>query len=190
MAERTDKPIASDKASQTSVEHEKGIRVEKSTTIMRTPEELYAFWRNFGNLPRIMEHLKSVQVIDSTHSHWIAKAPVGTTVEWDAEIINDVPNERIGWRSLENAQVDNAGSVVFTRQAEGRGTIVEVTLKYDPPAGKLGAVIAKLLGEAPETQIVEDLRHLKQFMETGVATTTEGQSSGREASKTSTTVSK
>ena len=184
-----DPSTSTEKPPQVSVEHEKGIRVEKSITIMRSPADLYAFWRNFENLPRIMEHLKSVQVTDSTHSHWVAKAPLNMTVEWDAEIINDVPNERIGWRSLENAQVDNAGSVVFTELPASHGTIVEITLKYDPPAGKVGATVAKLLGEAPETQVAEDLRHFKQFMETGVATTVEGQPSGRKADQPSDTSS-
>jgi uncharacterized membrane protein len=162
-----------------SVPHGQGMKIKKSATINRSPEELYAFWRNFENLPRFMEHLESVRVLDDKRSHWVAKGPAGITVEWDAEIINEVPNEVIGWRSLENSQVDNAGSVRFERAPGNRGTVVEVTLNYAPPAGKVGAAIAKLLGEDPEQQISEDLQRFKQLMEAGEIPTTEGQPSGR-----------
>lgn len=158
-----------------------GIKVEKSVTIDRSPEELYTFWRNFENLPRFMDHLESVRIMDEKRSHWVAKAPAGTTVEWDAEIYNEKPNEMIAWRSLEGADVDNAGSVHFERAAGERGTVVKVSLKYDPPGGIIGATVAKLFGEAPEQQIQEDLRRLKQVMEAGEIPTTEGQSSGRAA---------
>ena len=171
--------------SKVSVEHGHGLHLQKSIIIDRPAAELYAFWRNFANLPSIMTHLKSVQVTDQRRSHWVVTAPANTQVEWDAEVINDVPNERIGWRSLDNAQVDNAGSVVFTELPGDRGTKIDVTLQYDPPAGKAGAAIAKLFGEAPDQQITEDLRHFKQLFETGVPTTTEGQPSGRTKSKQS-----
>lgn len=165
-----------------SVRGGSGIKVEKSMTINRSPEELYRFWRDFQNLPRIMSHLESVRVTSATKSHWVAKGPAGTSVEWDAEIYNEKENELIAWRSLEGADVDNAGSVHFRTAPEGRGTEVKVVVKYDPPAGKLGAAIAKLFGEEPEQQIQEDLRRFKQVMETGEAATTEGQPSGRSAS--------
>ncbi len=164
-----------------SVSGNSGIKVEKSVTINKSPAELYTFWRNFENLPRIMDHLESVKNTgaDGKHSHWVAKAPAGTTVEWDAEVINDKPNEMIAWRSLENADVDNAGSVHFQEATGGRGTEVKVSLKYDPPGGIVGATIAKLFGEEPSQQVEEDLRHFKQLMETGEIPTIEGQSSGR-----------
>jgi uncharacterized membrane protein len=164
-----------------SVKGGSGVKVEKTMTINRSPEELYRFWRNFENLPRIMSHLESVRVTGEGKSHWVAKAPAGTTVEWDAEVYNEKENELIAWRSLEGADVDNAGSVRFQAAPGGRGTEVRVVVKYDPPAGKLGAAIAKLFGEEPEQQIREDLRRFKQFMETGEMATTEGQSSGRSA---------
>lgn len=140
---------------------------EKTITINRSPEELYKFWRNFENLPRFMSHLESVQVTGDKRSHWKAKAPLGTTVEWDAEITEDRPNELIAWRSLEGADVDNSGSVRFDRAPGGRGTEVRVEIEYTPPAGALGAGIAKLFGEAPEQQIKGDLYRFKQVMETG-----------------------
>src|ERR671939_1070996 len=102
-----------------SVPYGRGIRVEKSVTINRSPEELYRFWRNFENLPRFMSHLKSVRVVDDMRSHWTAKGPAGSDVEWDAEVINEVPNELIGWRSVDGSQIANAGSVRFTPTTGG-----------------------------------------------------------------------
>ena len=171
----TDNPLV-------SVPAGKGIKVEKSVEINRPPEELYRFWRNFENLPRFMNHLESVRVTGEGRSHWVAKAPAGKTVEWDAEINNEKENELIAWRSLEGADVDNAGSVRFEPSADGRSTTVRVTLKYDPPAGRLGSLIAKLFGEEPSQQIEEDLERFKQVMETGQAAGTPGQSAGRSAS--------
>ncbi|HYN84343.1 MAG TPA: SRPBCC family protein [Pyrinomonadaceae bacterium] len=165
-----------------SVKGGHGVKVEKSVTIGRSPEELYRYWRNFENLPRFMNHLEQVRVTGEKTSHWVAKGPAGSSVEWDAEVYNEKENEMIAWRSLEGADVDNAGSVHFEPAAGGRGTVVRVVLKYDPPAGKLGAAVARLFGESPEVQIDEDLRRFKQVMETGEAATTQGQSSGRGAS--------
>jgi uncharacterized membrane protein len=163
----------------TSVSHNQGIKVTRAVTIQKSPEELYSFWRNFENLPRFMQHLKSVTVTDLTHSHWIANAPAGREVAWDAEIINAKENELIAWRSLVDADIDNAGSVHFTPAPGGRGTVIKVVLEYNPPAGKAGMLVAKLFGEDPDTQVREDLRHLKEIMEAGEIPTTEGQPSGR-----------
>ena len=156
-----------------------GIKVVHSVTIDKSPDDLYAFWRDFTNLPRIMDHLNSVTVQTIGRSHWVAKAPLGKTVEWDAEIINEVPGQLIAWQSLPGADVDNAGSVRFKPGPTGRGTEVRVELSYAPPAGKVGATVAKLLGEEPTKQLDDDLRHFKQLMEAGERPTTEGQSSGR-----------
>jgi uncharacterized membrane protein len=158
--------------------YERGIHVVETMTVNRTPWDLYQFWRNFENLPQFMDHLQSVKVIDEKKSHWVAKAPAGTSVEWDAEIINDEPNSLIAWRSLANANVDNAGSVRFVPGPEGRGTEVRVVLDYIPPGGRVGAFVAKLFGEEPSQQIKEDLRRFKRLMETGEVPTTEGQSQG------------
>ena len=164
-----------------SVRGERGTKLEKSVTINRSPEELFRFWRNFENRPRFMNHLESVHVTGGNRSHWVAKAPAGTTVEWDAEVYNEKENELIAWRSLEGADVDNAGSVRFERAPGGRGTVVRVVLKYDPPGGVIGAAVARLFGENPEQQVDEDLRRFKQLMETGEVATTTGQPSGRGA---------
>jgi uncharacterized membrane protein len=141
-------------------------RVE-SITINRPLEEVYRFWRDFQNLPQFMSHLKSVQVSDATYSHWIARGPAGTSVEWDAEITRDQPNEVIAWRSLENAQVENAGEVRFKAAPAGRGTEVHVRISYAPPGGSVGVAIAKLFGEEPGQQLKGDLYRFKQVMETG-----------------------
>jgi uncharacterized membrane protein len=164
-----------------SVPANRGIKVEKSVTVNRAPEELYRFWRNFENLPRFMDHLESVRVTGDNRSHWVAKAPAGRSVEWDAEIYNEKENELIAWRSLEGSDVNSAGSVHFTAAPGGRGTEVRVVLKYDPPGGIVGAGIAKLFGEEPSQQIEEDLRRFKQVMETGETLNTTGQPSGRSA---------
>ena len=168
--------------SQVSIPYGRGIRVEKSVTINATPAQLFTFWRNLENLPRFMSHLESVQVTDPRHSHWVAKGPAGMDAEWDAEIINEIPNELIGWRSVEGSKVDNAGSVHFDKAPGGRGTIVKVVLRYDPPGGVVGATVARLFGEDPARQIGEDLRKLKQLIETSEIATIEGQPTGRMAS--------
>jgi uncharacterized membrane protein len=154
-----------------TVNARKAIKVERSVTIDKPREELFAFWRNFENLPRFMEHLVSVRVDSPTRSHWQAKAPAGRTVEWDAEIVNEVPNEIIAWKSVGEPDVSNAGAVNFFDAPGGRGTIVRVTLDYEPPAGRVGAVLSHFLSEEPDHQIREDLRKFKQLMETGEITT-------------------
>jgi uncharacterized membrane protein len=164
-----------------SVSAERGIRVERSTTISRSPEELYSFWRNFENLPRFMNHLEEVRVTGAGRSHWVAKAPAGMSVEWDAEVYNERENDFIAWRTLEGADVASAGSVHFEAAPGGRGTVVRVVLRYDPPGGRLGAFVARLFGENPDQQIADDLRRFKQLMETGEVATVEGQTSGRSA---------
>ncbi|HEX8071689.1 MAG TPA: SRPBCC family protein [Pyrinomonadaceae bacterium] len=158
-----------------------GIRVEQTVTINRPPAEVYAFWRNFENLPRFMSHVEEVRASDPTHSHWIVRAPAGTSVEWDAEVYNEKENELIAWRSLPGADVDNAGSVHFEPTPDGRATNLRVVLRYDPPAGIVGATVARLFGENPEQQIAADLQRFKEVLESGQAATTEarGASTGR-----------
>lgn len=146
---------------------ERGIHVEEAMTINRTPWDLYSHWRNFENLAGFMHHIESVKVLDDKRSHWVVRAPAGTTVEWDAEIINDEPNALIAWRSLGNANVDNAGSVRFVPGPEGRGTDVKVVIDYIPPGGVVGKWVATLFGNNPADQIREDLRRFKRMMETG-----------------------
>jgi uncharacterized membrane protein len=145
----------------------KGVTVREAITVASPPDEVYHFWRDFGNLPRFMEHLEAVQVIDDRHSRWRARAPAGTTVEWDAEIVEDRPYELISWRSVERAEVPNQGTVRFRPAPGGRGTEIHVVLQYDPPGGRFGALAARLFGEDPAQQVKSDLRRLKQVLETG-----------------------
>jgi uncharacterized membrane protein len=144
-----------------------GVEVTEAITINRSRNEVYGFWQNFENFPRFMAHLESVQVIDQRRSHWRAKAPGGTTAEWDAEMVEDRPHELIAWRSLPDSEVPNSGSVRFRDAPGGRGTEVIVELRYQPPGGRLGALMAKLFGEEPSQQVKGDLRRLKQVMEIG-----------------------
>ncbi len=162
----------------TSVSAGHGCKVEQTVTINRPAEDLFRYWRNFENLPHFMRHLQSVQVRDARRSHWVAKAPLGMSVEWDAEVHTERPNELISWRSLPGSQVDTAGSVHFTRAAGG-GTEVRVVLKYDPPAGKAGAWLASWLGESPAQQIAEDLNNFKRLMEAGENAATRSQPAAR-----------
>ena len=155
-----------------------GTHVEESVTINRPIEELYRFWRNLENLPQFMQHLESVERVTDTLSRWRAKGPGGKTVEWNAEIINEVPNKVIGWKSIEGSEVVSAGSVNFADAGPGRGTRVRVHLQYSPPGGKFGAAVARLLGRDAATEIREDLRRFKQLVEAGEAPSTKGQPHG------------
>jgi uncharacterized membrane protein len=147
------------------VRTDRAVKIEKAVTIDRPADELYCFWRQLNNLPRVLKHLESVDVKDTLRSHWVVKAPLGMKVEWDAEIITEVPNELIGWHSVGSGDVDNAGSVHFAPAVDHRGTEVRVILQYDPPAGLVGVAMAKILGEDPEQQLEEDLHRFKQMME-------------------------
>jgi uncharacterized membrane protein len=142
-----------------------GISVRKMITVDNSAEEAYDFWRNFENLPRFMAHLESVRVMDQRRSYWKAKAPLGATVEWVAEITEDRPNQLIAWRSLESASVPHAGQVRFVPALDRRGTEVHVELTHAPPGGIIGATIAKLFGEEPSRQMDDDLRRFKEVLQ-------------------------
>jgi len=156
----------------------RAVRVQQSILINRSPAELYQFWHDFQNLPRFMYHLDSVQTTGQGRSHWVAKAPAGTTVEWDAVITADHPNSLIAWCSLEGADVEHTGSVHFEQAPGGRGTVVTVEITYRPPGGAIGRGLAKLFGAAPEQQMQDDLRRFKQVMETGEVIRSEGSLQG------------
>ncbi|NJO43182.1 MAG: SRPBCC family protein [Cyanobacteria bacterium RU_5_0] len=159
------------------------IKVEKTVTIDKPTAELYRFWRHFENLPRFTRHLKDVRVSNDKRSHWITSGLLDGTIEWDAEIIDDRPNELIAWKSVANADVDNAGSVQFKPAPGDRGTEVKVVTVYNPPAGVIGDAISKLFGENPKQQIGDDLARFKMLMEAGEIATNDGQLSGRRNSK-------
>jgi uncharacterized membrane protein len=155
-----------------------GVEAEKSdelvgrtVSINRPRTQLYAFWRDFRNLPLFMENIQSVTVSDDHRSHWTVRAPANQTVEWDAVITADEPNSAIAWTSAEGASVRNSGRIEFRDSSNGRGTVVTATIVYDPPAGALGKVIAKLFQREPNIQARRDLRRFKQLMETGEVAT-------------------
>jgi uncharacterized membrane protein len=141
--------------------------VGRTVTINRPRQELYAFWRDFRNLPLFMENIESVTVKDGNRSHWVVRGPAKTDLEWDSEITEDVPDEVIAWRSVEGASVQNSGRVEFVDSSNGRGTVVSVTIAYDPPAGALGKAFAKIFRREPKIQARQELRRFKQLLETG-----------------------
>lgn len=159
---------------------ERAIRFGRSITVNRGADELYGRWRNLEDLPDYMSHLQAVFVTGPTTSHWISKAPAGTRIEWDAELVEDRPNEYIAWRSLPGALVENSGSVTFEPATGNRGTIIRVEMEYVPPAGHLGAIAAKIFGQDPRRQIAVDLMRFKQKIETGEIARTCGQPMGRQ----------
>ncbi|MFL5754667.1 MAG: SRPBCC family protein [Chloroflexota bacterium] len=155
------------------------IPVRHAITIGADPGELYDFWRTLENLPRFMRHLESVTAIDDRRSSWRAKGPGGSSVEWEAEIVDERPGELLSWRSVEGSQVQNEGTVRFVPAPGGRGTELHVELTYEPPAGPFGATVAKLFGEEPSQQTSDDLRRLKQIIETGDVLSSEATVGGR-----------
>jgi uncharacterized membrane protein len=152
---------------------ESGELIGRTVTINAVRQALYAFWRDFRNLPLFMENIESVQVYDERRSHWTVKGPGGSTVEWDSVIVEDIPGKAIAWSSTDQAEVPNRGRIDFRDTTNGRGTQVTVTIVYDPPAGKLGKAVAKLFGREPNIQARQDLRRFKQLMETGEIPTSE-----------------
>ncbi|MGE3779258.1 MAG: SRPBCC family protein, partial [Pirellulaceae bacterium] len=159
---------------------QRGIQVVESMLIGESPEELYTYWRNLENLPHFMTHLQSVSSTGGGRSHWVATAPawLGGKVEWDAEIVEDVPNTAIRWRSLPDSTVETIGAVHFHRAPGNRGTNVRVEMRYVPPAGRLGDWVARLFGESAEQQIREDLRNFKRRVEIQEVLTIENQPRG------------
>jgi uncharacterized membrane protein len=163
---------------------ERALRARTSVIVNRSPEECYRFWHDFENLPSFMKYIESVRMTGPRRSHWVAIAPGDVRLEWDAEMVDDVPNERISWHSLPGADVPNSGTVRFERAPGDRGTIVRVELQYGTPGQALVAPFAKLLGKDPEQLAYKDLRRFKQVLETGEVITTEGQPAGRASSVT------
>jgi uncharacterized membrane protein len=155
------------------------VHVKESVSVNQPVDEVYRFWKDFDNFPSFMQHVESVTRTGENLWHWKAKAPLGSTVEWDAELTSDQENDRIGWRSIGEYDIPNSGTVEF-RDNGDRGTTVTITLTYEAPGGKLGEWVAWALGEEPSLQVAEDLRRFKMLMETGEVITTEGQPTGKE----------
>ncbi|WP_240742275.1 SRPBCC family protein [Micromonospora zingiberis] len=159
------------------------MELTATTTIRKPPLEVYAFWRDLDNLPTFMAHLEEVRATGDRTSHWSASAPFGKNVEWDAEIIDEATGERIAWRSTGNAAVPNAGTVRFVPAPGGVSTEVHVVMSYDVPGGAVGKAVARYFGEEPHQQLDDDLRRLKQALETGQVVRSEGAPWGKRARK-------
>jgi uncharacterized membrane protein len=155
-----------------TVRASRAVKVERAVTVNRQAPELYAIWRDPANLPRLIEFVKSVEMLSDTEARWRVRGPAGTTIEWDAEIINEIPNELLAWKSIGDADIANAGSLHFRATPDGRGTEVRLVVEYEPPAGHLGAWLANVVQENPDAQVREALRRFKQLAETGEAATT------------------
>jgi uncharacterized membrane protein len=163
-------PFANGRAAldtRTALSGGRGIHVREAIRVERPIAEVYQFWRRLENLPRFMAHLERVIELGDGRSHWVADGPAGLRVEWDAEIINEVENRVIGWRSLPGADVITAGAVNFSNVNAGRSTQLSVHLQYQPPAGRAGALFASLFGREPSQTIREDLRRVKALLEAG-----------------------
>lgn len=161
---------AIDAATDGLVEARGDALVGRAVTINRPRAELYAYFRDFANLPSFMDNIERVDVRDATHSHWVVKAPAGRTVEWDSTITDEVEGEYFVWASDPGADIANSGRIEF-RDAGARGTVVTASLIYDPPGGVVGKLIAKLFQREPAIQARRDLRRFKQLMETGEVAT-------------------
>ncbi|MDX6204447.1 MAG: hypothetical protein QOE76_1807 [Frankiales bacterium] len=153
---------------------EKTVDLIATTTVGKDPAVVYAYWRQFDQFPEFMAHVDVVRTISDTRSHWQVTAPFGRTVEWDAEITEDVPGRVLAWRSVEGADVANAGMVHFSPAPRDQGTEIRVTISYDLPGGKFGEALARWAGEDPHQQLDDDLRRFKQVMETGEVVRSEG----------------
>ena len=160
------------------VPHQLGVQIQRTITIGLSPEDIYGFIRNFENLPRFMKHVQSVEMQGDKNAHWVIAGPAGRKMEWDSEIINEIPNELLAWQSVNCPDMENAGSIRLEKAPQDRGTVLRLSLLYMPPAGSIGAAIAKLFGKDPEAEIAADLCRLKQFLETGEVCTTKGQPVG------------
>jgi uncharacterized membrane protein len=142
------------------------INIRSSFTVNKPRHKVYNFWRKLDNLPLFMKHLESVEMIDSTYSYWVLKLPTEVaTVSWHAEIVKDEPNEMIGWSSLPDSMINNAGKVRFQDTLDGTGTIVDIVISYQPPAGGLGTGVAKLLNPVFKRMVDKDVQNFKQYMD-------------------------
>jgi uncharacterized membrane protein len=153
------------------------LRVRKTLTINRPAQELYSYWRNLENLPRFMQHVKSIQTLDDRRSHWVVDVLQKVELEWDAEIIEDRPGEMIAWQTLPDAQLQSMGYVKFVPTA--RGIEVSVSMNYEPPSALLGRFVGGGVRFIAEQQIKTEIRNFKRLMETGEIATTEGQPAAR-----------
>ncbi len=165
------------------VEGEHAASSVRAVLVNRPRQELYAFWRDFGNLPLFMENLKAVETLESGRSQWTVVGPAGADFDLVSEITEDIPGERIAWRSDEGSDVDHEGWIEFRDNAFGRGTEVRLFISYDPPAGAVGKLVAKVMQREPRIQARRELRRFKQLMETGEVSTSKAPDAAPRASR-------
>ncbi|WP_296611878.1 SRPBCC family protein [Sphingomonas sp.] len=161
-----DQSRAVDEATEALIENKGDTLVGRTVTINRPVGELFSYFRDFANLATFMENVERIDVLDDRRSHWVVKAPGGKTVEWTSVVTEEAPDSFIAWASEEGAEIPNSGRVDF-RDAGDRGTVVTATILYDPPAGTIGKLVAKIFQREPAIQARRDLRRFKQLMETG-----------------------
>ncbi len=162
--------VQRDDAPLTSAKHGDDGELElfsRAVTINRDATELYRFWRDFSNLPRVMDNIVSINMIDDQRSEWVVKGPGGSDVKWRSQVTEDIEGALIAWRSEVDAEVFNQGRITFSPAQGNRGTVVTAVMAYDPPAGFVGRIVAKVMQREPEVQLRRDLRRFKQLMETG-----------------------
>jgi len=141
------------------------INIKYSFTVSKPRSVVYSFWRKLDNLPLFMNHLESVDVLDSERSHWVLKLPTGVAnVSWVAEIVMDVPGEFIGWSSLPGSVIDTAGKIRF-RDTQDGGTLIDLLITYQPPAGGIGASLAHVLNPVFKNMVDADVQNFRQYMD-------------------------
>jgi uncharacterized membrane protein len=168
---------------RTDLRKDRTVQLTASTTVVGSPQDVYAYWRDFEHLPEFMAHLDSVEASSDTKSTWTASAPFGRTVTWEAEIVEERPGELISWHSVPGSDISNEGNIRFTAAPGNRGTEVRVKISYDIPGGPLGEALARFFGEDPRQQVDDDLRRFKQIFETGEVVRSDGAPGGKKARK-------
>jgi uncharacterized membrane protein len=146
----------------------RAIDVEKTILMPAPADQVFAFVRNFQNLPRFMSHLESVVEMDGQRSHWVARGPAGIPVSWDTELTRTEQNRLIAWRSTLSSTVRSAGVIRFDPDLRG-GTLMTVRLSYNPPVGAIGHAVSRLFGADPKKALDDDLLRLKSLLEHGKA---------------------
>lgn len=168
------------KATDRGLMGQRPLHFKTGVTIARPPAELYEAWRGFAKLPMFMKYIGEIRPAGPNRTHWVARGPLGTKVEWDAEVVEEVPNERIAWRSLEGSDIHQSGEIDFRPAPGGRGTEVQLDLQYEAPVGKLTQTVGRFINTLTEEAAREDLRRFKRLMESGEVATGATHSSANE----------